>query len=70
MFNILLHRVCWVGIRLHGAHFLNLFEVKILKFRKIWEKNLDVDNDDFYRRKKYQRNIFYIMDYVKMTIYR
>jgi hypothetical protein len=47
-----------------------LFKVKILKFWKIWEKNLAVDNDDFYRRKKYQINIFYIMDYVKISISR
>jgi hypothetical protein len=52
---------------LHGALFRIFVQIDILKFQKIQNKFLDVDNDLFYHAAKSQRKKVCIPAYTKMS---
>jgi hypothetical protein len=52
---------------LHVALYFQKFENPTFKFKKIWKKILDVDNDELYKHAKSQCKIVFIVDYIKIT---
>jgi hypothetical protein len=51
----------------HGDRFLNLSKIDILKFQKIGEKFMHVDNHEFYLHAKNQSKILCILACIKKT---
>jgi hypothetical protein len=52
---------------LHAALYVQTLIIHIWKFKKIWNKILEIVNDVYYNSVECQYKLFYILGYTKMT---